>query len=541
MQLTHIFIVLFQVANNDIHEKDIQTYSQNQNKEETSSIKRRKVEDCKASLLTGVNTSKTKLNVTNDTKDNNLSDRSKNSMTREHLLLGIFQKSTCHEVIREKQVHSSKMNPTSSLSLYKESQQKKDINFVNKAEVDKTTKLVRIFPGPAGLVTHTKNDNISVALYLNSLTKSESKSATEHTESNFSKSSQDEKNLLSEKAWKLLLDNLPRNFFNKYGIFTVKSKANASHCNSMKVKFVAGLLEYIDHSYDDPFIILKDSTDSIEGTVHRDIPLKYPGILEPNVVVLLHDVGLLKTTTRVVMNKYHILVSLENLLAVYSNKGRIMHTSRMENILSNILSVESTRDNCITPISNHCDSMVGVYTTPSISTSTNRQINPKPTLVNNFTQLSRPNEQHENCEEVSKKDSKATSQIFESYEHLTDMDDYMDDAFFTIENEPIASDENKYFNRLSSETSIAQISEIQQCELQTRNVNCSENMNGKSCVVKSEGKMISKSPVMKTKNSKSLASYFTGKTFHDNEFDSDDEFLSQLDVDNVVNSRKKDK
>lgn len=465
-------------------------------------------------------------------------------MAREHLLLGIFQENTSDKVTEEKQYPQiSKTNEAPSSTLYKESKERIDINFANKVEVkSKEAKLIRIFPGPAGLVAHTKSDNTSVVSYLNNVKESESKPVTEHTESNFSKSSQDEKNLLNEKAWMFLLDDLPKNFFDEYGISTIKSKANASRCNSMKVKFIAGILDFIDHSHDNPFIILKDSTGIIEGTVHRDIPLKYPGVLEPNVVILLHDVGLLKTTMHVVMNKYHILVSRINLLAVYSNKGRIIHTSHMEDILSSASNVELTKGNCITPISNYSDNTVGSCTTSSVSTSINRQVNLKSTLVNDSASLHRPNE-HANRKEMSKKDSgncEVSSKIFESFEYSMDIDDDLDNAFFTIGNEPVASDEHKCFNRSLSETAVARISEIQLCELQTQNANCLENASGRS-VIESENKMKSESPVTKcnAENSKNLASYFTSGTFHDNEYDSDDEFLSQLDVDNAVNNSKR--
>ncbi|EFN78971.1 hypothetical protein EAI_12124 [Harpegnathos saltator] len=508
-----------------------------------SLAKRRKIDGCKASYFTKSNTCEIKLNATKDIMDNDSPDSSKNNVTREHLLLGIFQENICQKVTKEKQYPQSSKTDISNLFSSKKSKEKKGVNSVNKAECSKETKLIRIFPGPAGLVANMKNDSTSAVSYLNSVKESESKSAVEHIESNFSKSSQDEKNLLSEKAWKFLLDDLPRNFFNEYGIFTVKNRANASHCNNMKVKFIAGILDYIDHSYNDPFIILKDSTDSIEGTVHRDIPLNYPGILEPNVVVLLHDVGLLKTTTHIVMNKYHILISRVNLLAVYSNKGRIVHTSSVEDILSNISNVELTRDNYITPLSSHCDDTVGLCTN-TVNTSTSQQINSKSISVNNSKLLRRPNEKHKNGKQAFEKDSKScetTDKIFESFEQSMDMDDDMNDAFFTIENEPVVSNEHKYFNRSSFESTNAQNSDIQRRELQMRNTNCLGNTSGRFFVINSTSKIRSISPLTKhnAENSKNLASYFTDEMLHNNEFDSDDEILSQLDVDNIVSNSKK--
>ncbi|XP_014472475.1 PREDICTED: uncharacterized protein LOC106743288 [Dinoponera quadriceps] len=526
-----------EVAFNDNHGATIQTHPQCQNKEETST-KRRKVDGYMASFFTGNDNSENELNVTKNTKDNNLSDSSKSNITREHLLLGIFQENIRQKETREKQHPQSSKTNTSSLSSHKEPKEKKDTNFANK-DFGKKSKLIRIFPGPAGLVAHMKNDNTSVASYLNSVKELESKPAAEHIKSNFPKLSQDEKNLLSEKAWKFLLDDLPRNFFNEYGIFASKNRVNASHCNSMKVKFIAGILDYIDHSCDDPFIVLRDSTDSIEGTIHRDIPLKYPGILEPNVVVLLHDVGLLKTTTNVVMNKYHILVSRVNLLAVYSNKGRIIHTPCTENILSSISNIELTRDDCTPSISNYCDDTVERCATSSVSTSTNQQVNSKPLIVDNSTLLHRSNEKHESGKQAfddNSKNSEAKGEIFEFFEYSMDMDD---DAFFAVENKPVVSDEHKHFDRSSFEGTIAQTSEIQRCKVQTQNTDCLENAKGESSVIKPVDKMLSESPAMKYKaeSSKNLVSYFTDKALHDNEYDSDDEILSQLNMDNIVNQK----
>lgn len=535
MQLTYIFDTFYQAALNDVHKETIQIHPQSRG--ETSSTKRRKVDSCKASFIAGNDTCDTKLNVIKNLLDNDSSDSSKNNATREHLLLGIFQENTCQEITARKQHSESPKISISSLPLCKQPKVRES-NFMNKTRADKKAELIRIFPGPAGLVARMKDDNTSVISYLNSMKELKTKPATEHVESNFSKSSQDEKNLLSEKAWKFLLDDLPRNFFNEYGISIVKSRANATYCNSMKVKFIAGILDYIDHSHNDPFIILKDTTDSIEGTVHRDIPLNYPGILEPNVVVVLHDVGLLKTTTHVVMNKYHILVSQVNLLAVYSNKGRVINTSRMENMLSSISNIELIKNDYITPILIDSDHTVTSHPTSSVSISTKQQVNKKLTLFNNSTSLNRPDEKKQSRKQDSEKDKKiceVTDKIFESFENSVDMDDDMNDAFFTID--PLVLDKNKYFKHLLPESTIAQTSEIQRRELQTRNSNCLKDTSE----VNAANKIKPTSTIVKcnVENSKNLINYFTGKALEDSEFDSDDEILSQLDVDSVVNNRKK--
>ncbi|XP_011865397.1 PREDICTED: uncharacterized protein LOC105560688 [Vollenhovia emeryi] len=208
----------------------------------------------------------------------------------------------------------------------------------------KEVKLIRIFPGPAGLIPDVKSDGgISAASYLSDVKELEKSATKPRGVQSVQIKSQDEKNLVGERAWKLLSNDLPTSFLQDYNVSAVTDRADATHCDSAKVRFFAGILDYIDHSHDDPFVILKDSTGSIEGTIHRDIPLAYPGLLEPNVVIFLRDVGLLKTTTYVVTNKYHILVSLANLIAVYSDKGRIVSTSLMESILSRAPNAELNR------------------------------------------------------------------------------------------------------------------------------------------------------------------------------------------------------
>lgn len=553
-----------------------------------------------------------KLDAVANNRDNDQLQSSKSDASRENLLLGIFQENT-HQKIRNstkeinenvshisRDMHHSQSFKRDTMSNLPQHKEHKDKKSGNKVGPSREVKLVRIFPGPAGLISPLKNNDTSIASYLDNAKESENKTATECIGTNFSKS-QDEKNLFGEKAWRFLLNDLPNNFFKKHSISVIKSRANASHCNSMKVKFIAGVLDYIDHSHEDPSVILKDSTGSIEGIIHRDIPLSYPSVLEPNVVVLLHNVGLLKTTTYIVMNKYHILVSRANLLAVYSNKGRIVHTSSMEDILSSTSNIELTRD-CIASVSKHCavsgdfdeqkilndncDNTVSWAVSSSVSTSIDDS---KRVSVNNPL-LCRSSDEHEKRRQTFEKNSKerkTTDEIFESLEHPVDVD--MSDIFFTTDNDfDLVLDEQKCLN--SSSGIIAQTSEIQQCELQTRNISCRDNMGKESVLVNLENKLQERNlqrsvvdtaktsdipskcnktvaaqsvyshknflpsndnaPKMSnlksasliskcnTENSRNLASYFTGETLR--EYDSDDEILSQLDVDSVSNDHKKE-
>lgn len=224
-----------------------------------------------------------------------------------------------------------------------------NVEFKNKCpikpvQVQSTKKmtLVRRFPGPAGLLPDDIDTNVSPISYLNSLEENESTVET-HTDL-LEYCSQNTKDLFTEGAWQLMLNDLPDGFLKGYEIATVKQMANANGYNNTKIDFLAGIVEHIDHSYDNPPVVLKDFTGSIQGIVHKDIPLKYSGLLETNVVILLCDVGLLKTSESFFSNKYQILISPSSLLAIYSNKGKIERTQCMESIVGNVLNEETKEE-----------------------------------------------------------------------------------------------------------------------------------------------------------------------------------------------------
>nr|XP_012152495.1 PREDICTED: uncharacterized protein LOC105664103 isoform X2 [Megachile rotundata] len=214
----------------------------------------------------------------------------------------------------------------------------------NQLESNQKMTLVRKFPGPAGLLPDNIDANIPPISYLNSLEEKEQTNKENKSNKLPDYCSQNTKNLFTEGAWQLMLDDLPYNFLKGYEIAIVKQMASTKGCNSTKVKFLAGIIERIDHSHENPPIVLRDFTDNIQGIVHRDIPLKYPGLLEPNVVVLLHDVGLLKISSTFVSNKYQILISPSSLLGIYTNKGEIERTRHLSTVLENISKEEREKE-----------------------------------------------------------------------------------------------------------------------------------------------------------------------------------------------------
>ena len=207
---------------------------------------------------------------------------------------------------------------------------------VPQVQSNKKMTLVRKFPGPAGLLPDDIDSNITCVSYLNSLEESEIMNKETDSNNLSEYCSQNTKNLFTEGAWQLMLNDLPDGFLKGHEIATIKQIANMNGFSSTKIEFLAGIVEHIDYSHDNPPIVLKDFTDNIHGIIHKNIPLKYPGLLECNVVVLLHDVGFLRIPGTCVSNKYQILISPSSLLGIYTSKGTIERTEYMEAIFENI-------------------------------------------------------------------------------------------------------------------------------------------------------------------------------------------------------------
>lgn len=544
---------------NDLDEKTIQSHSLCESEEQTSFVKRRKVDNSKAST-SSLNVSELRSDVAANAESNNLPYKSQKS-SRRNLLLDIFQKNfsqeisdfinstnqNCTNVERDQQcLQYSKISTTVNTIEHKELKQKNQVKSTDKVDLNTKIKLHRIFPGPAGLVADKKKNDIPIESYLNHTKALETKTVMKNE--NAISQSQDEKNLSEKTAWNFLLNDLPDNFLKEHSISVIKSKANASNCNSMKVKFIAGTLEYIDHNQNNPFIILKDSTGSIEGTIHHEILSNYPNVLEPNVVIFLNDVGLLKTTTYVVTNKYHILVSEVNLLAVYSNKGQLVNTSRMKNVLSNISNIELNID---------CDVSISKHRTESKTDGLSHQSNAK-------------YEKHKQLVRNDNEACKVMDEVNNCFDQLIDIDSNMDDVLCTIDCEFLSSGKENRPIGLSCET-VLQDKKIQCSESQMQNTNRTKSakiesvlsfdmkqQNLQKCVTsvndtcrsrenyslsndsiahvrkayKDSSTNIKSIPAIKqnSQNSDISVSHFTG----DNEYDSDDEILSQLDVDNVL-------
>ncbi|KAI4490956.1 hypothetical protein M0802_010630 [Mischocyttarus mexicanus] len=196
---------------------------------------------------------------------------------------------------------------------------------------NKKTTLVRKFPGPAGLLPDFIDTSVPPTSYLINLEDSKDESIQNQKDNSLAKyCSQNTKTLFSEGAWQIMLNDLPGEFMKNYQIGEIKKIASANQHRCIKIPFLAGIIESIDYSHENPPIVLKDFTDQIEGTLHADIPTEYPGALDKNVVILLQNVGLLCISGTFTIHKYRILISPSNLLAIYSHVGDIIRTPQME-------------------------------------------------------------------------------------------------------------------------------------------------------------------------------------------------------------------
>jgi len=177
------------------------------------------------------------------------------------------------------------------------------------------------------------------------------------------------------------------------------------------------------------------------------------------VVILLRDVGLLKTTTYVMTNKYHILVSLVNLLGIYSAKGRIVSTSLMESILSDTSKLN--RINSCLPISKKpvselqkidesCNTSLQSNNLSINSSIKNHELNPLVHLIN------------ESYGKTNDKNCKVTDKTCFNYSMNTD--DLNMDVFFTTDCDFTILEKQNCLNHLLFK-SILQTSKIQQCEI----------------------------------------------------------------------------
>ncbi|XP_015598394.1 uncharacterized protein LOC107269254 [Cephus cinctus] len=238
--------------------------------------------------------------------------------SRKTLILDIFKKgpSTAKKLLHNKS-DSLQLTPNDG------EKQTKTISSIGKnvelkSPIEKLS-LVRKFPGPAGLIPDSADEVVLPVSYLNSMDENENEN--EHEKSKTSDfCSQNTKILFSEGAWKLMMDDIPRDYLEGHNISLIKQKARAKCFTNGKIPILAAVIQHIDYSSENPRVVLKDFTDAIEGVIHQSILSKYPNILRAGVVLLLNDVGFLMTGT---WNTCLVMISLRCIVNIFSNIDKI--------------------------------------------------------------------------------------------------------------------------------------------------------------------------------------------------------------------------
>lgn len=186
----------------------------------------------------------------------------------------------------------------------------------------------RRFPGPAGLLPENIDFSNMPMAYLSSFEENETIEKLNETRiSNFC--SQNTKNRFTSGAWQMMIDDLPVNFFSNQDLHTIKHNAKKGEYKMKRTKFFAALIHQMDsNTIINPMIILKDSSDEIDASIHRDIFFKYPNSIEVGSVLLLNDVTIERT-------KFYIIAFIHwrDIVAIYNEKERIVTTKLMEKII----------------------------------------------------------------------------------------------------------------------------------------------------------------------------------------------------------------
>ncbi|XP_076680579.1 uncharacterized protein LOC143375412 [Andrena cerasifolii] len=313
---------------------------------------------------------------------------------------------------------------------------KKNVSAIKltQAQPSVKTTLVRRFPGPAGLLPDNIDPNIPAISYLNNLEENEDDTKESKDTDIPEYCSQNTEDLFTDGAWQLMLNDLPDGFLKGYEIATIKKQmGRVKRGYNAKVDFLAGIVERIDHSHDNPPLILKDFTGSIHGIIHRDIHVQYPGLLEANAVLLLHDVGILKSSGSFVTNKCRILISPSNLLAIYRNDGKIERTHYMESALRNVANGESEDEE-----------VEGVDTEDEESPETSCK-----SKAGRITEIKETANVIKNPEDSNEKSSTWNTSLNETFDNMSDSIDFdlIDDFSFSVSSSNITNSQNeKNFN-----------------------------------------------------------------------------------------------
>lgn len=189
----------------------------------------------------------------------------------------------------------------------------------------------RSFPGPAGLLTGSFQEAIrskgkakQIAVKLIQADCDES-ATTEIC-------SQNTENKFLEGAWQCMVNDLPSDFLKGCDIATIVEAKMKRNSGLVKIPFIAGIIDQIDTYVDNPSIVLKDLTGSIGGLVQVDVLRIHQNNFKREAVILLHNAGV-AFKMHYIKKTCHLLISPENVLAIYGKNGPAFQSSHMQTII----------------------------------------------------------------------------------------------------------------------------------------------------------------------------------------------------------------
>lgn len=205
---------------------------------------------------------------------------------------------------------------------------------VAKSPPEELQVVVRKFPGPAGLLPDELelSDSTSTVNYLHILDANEQNNTKSMNESRVKDlCTQATKNLFSDGSWRVMMDDLPPNFLDNQDIMSMKMSGVD------KIPLLAAVIHRYDHAIN-PKVLLKDMSDTIEGIMHREVPIKFPNILQPGVVIILGNVSCLAFKQKSWRTRKIIMITPNNVLGIYGEKTRFDSTPTLDAIISGELS-----------------------------------------------------------------------------------------------------------------------------------------------------------------------------------------------------------
>ncbi|XP_072944568.1 homologous recombination OB-fold protein-like isoform X2 [Epargyreus clarus] len=165
----------------------------------------------------------------------------------------------------------------------------------------------RKFPGPAGLLNGTfeesKEDDICHMELLSQ--------DIDYTQSFL------HKGIFESPLWARLLQDT-KDLYKVDTIKSIKQQALKGNLRRRKAEAITAYVESVDRSDIDPLIVIRDTTENIKCTLHRDAWVAFsPYIVSECCALVLHSPTVL--TTGSAFKKHYLNITLSNIAAVYSS------------------------------------------------------------------------------------------------------------------------------------------------------------------------------------------------------------------------------